>query len=331
MFKNAALKLTGWYLAIIMALSIGCSLALYSVSSNDLSQNTRRQFPYFTQLLAPDDLQDFTDLRQSQLDQARNHLKANLVLFNIVVLVAGGVVSYALARRTLQPLEDSLESQTRFTGDASHELRTPLTVMQSEIEVALRDKNLTKASAVKLLGSNLEEVGKLKALSEGLLRLAQGNELPIKGRVVSLKAVIEEVTNRTEKQASAKKIKIENKARNILLTGDFQSLVELFVILVDNAIKYSPNRSTVKLSSKRQGKLAEISVQDSGLGIKASDLPRIFDRFYRADNSRSKENTGGYGLGLAIARKITEAHKGFIEVKSIHQKGSTFMVSIPVA
>lgn len=331
MFRSAALKLTAWYLAIIMALSIGCSLALYQVSSHDLSQNTHRQFPFFTQLLTPNDLRDFTNLRQSQLNEARDHLKGNLVLFNLVVLVAGGLASYALARKTLQPIEDALESQKRFTGDASHELRTPLTAMQSEIEVALRDKSLTKADAVELLKSSLEEVGKLKALSDGLLRLAQGNKIAIENRIVSLKAISKEAVERTSPLADNKKITINNKTKDLLVSGDSSSLTELLVILIDNAIKYSPKGSTVNLSTKHTGKLASITIKDTGMGIKSEDLPKIFDRFYRADHARSKDGASGYGLGLAIAQKIVEAHHGFIEVKSTHGKGSIFTVSLPTA
>src|SRR3990167_1265542 len=175
MFRSAALKLTLWYLAIIMSLSIGCSIALYNISSHELSRSIDNQTTFFDSYLGPDDLGRYNQLRTAQADQERAHIRRNLLFFNIFVMAVGGVMSYALARRTLRPIEESLEAQARFTGDASHELRTPLAAMQAEIEVALRGKNLDQAQAVKLLRSNLEEVGKLQALSDGLLKLAAGD------------------------------------------------------------------------------------------------------------------------------------------------------------
>lgn len=331
MFHSAALKLTGWYLAIIMTLSLGCSFALYHVSSNDLQRNAQRQIGFIDNSLRPRDLRDYIKLWQKQLSDNRNHLKANLVLFNTAVLVGGGAISYLLARRTLEPIEEALDAQKRFTADASHELRTPLTAMQAEIEVALRNPKLTKQEAVELVKSNLEEVAKLKGLSEGLLRLAQGQTKVTDDSIASLSDIVKDTIKRLEKTAHNKKIKLVNETSDIPLKGDQSTLTELLVILVDNSIKYSPEGSSVNISSAKQGKTARIQVKDRGVGIKASDMPHIFERFYRADGSRSKGQTEGYGLGLALAKKITDAHGGFIEVKSAPSKGSTFTIALPSA
>jgi signal transduction histidine kinase len=331
MFHNAALKLTLWYLAIIMALSIGCSVALYHVSSGDLTRNNHRQATFFNGFLGPTDFSDYNRLRENQLDEDLGHLKANLIFFNFLVLVGGGAASYALARRTLRPIEDSLEAQTRFTADASHELRTPLTAMQTEIEVALRDKTITKNQAIKLLVSNLEEVAKLKALADGLLKLASEDSNGVIKEPVPIKEVVSEAIARNTKSASAKKISIKHNIQDLTASGDLQSLVELLNILLDNAIKYSPGGSEVKLTTTQKDKFILLSVADKGQGIKASELPRIFDRFYRAEISRNKDQANGYGLGLAIAKKIVELHDGTIEVKSAPGKGSVFTVSIPIS
>jgi two-component system, OmpR family, sensor histidine kinase CiaH len=331
MFHSAAIKLTAWYLAIIMILSISCSAVIYNFSSNELVRNTSRQVYFFNDQLGAADFDNFSRLRQRQLNQGLNRLRGDFILFNIFVLVGGGALSYVLARRTLRPLEESLEAQKRFTADASHELRTPLAVMQSEIEVALRNKKTTRQKAVDLLKSNLEEVGKLRALSDGLLRLAQESKVPIENTSVSLDDIVSEALARTDKAAKAKKIVIENQTRDIALKGDSQSLIELLIILIDNAIKYSAGGSKVLISSNRRNKFARISIQDNGAGIAATDLPRIFERFYRADPSRSKNKAEGYGLGLAIAKKIADLHHGFIEVRSAPGKGSTFTISLPLA
>ncbi len=330
MFHSAALKLTLWYLGIIMLLSIGFSLVVYNIVSNDLEGNAQRQIAFFNQTLTPLDFGSYSLLRQQQLSDDRTHLKQNLLFFNVGVLGLGGAASYFMARRTLRPIEEALDSQTRFTADASHELRTPLAAMQTEIEVALRGRSrLSKNQLLEILDSNLEEVAKLKALSDGLLRLAQQNVQPAEGVNASLKAVIKEATERLTKAASVKSVKITNTTKDTLLKGDHQSLVELFAILIDNAIKYSPRGSRVRLTSRRRGKATYISVSDSGQGIETADLPHIFERFYRSDSSRSKQMTEGYGLGLALAKKIADLHHGVIEVKSAPGRGSTFTVRLP--
>ncbi len=331
MFHSAALKLTAWYLAIIMAISLVFSFSLYHVSGDDLGRNVNRQIGYFNNFLGPGESQSYGILRQRQLDQDLGHLKSNLILFNLLVLVGGGAASYLLARRTLDPIEEALDAQSRFASDASHELRTPLTAIQTENEVALRDKALTKAQAVGLLKSNLEEVAKLRGLSEGLLRLADGNGSIVSPQTVELKEVSAIAIDRYKKAADAKRISLINQIPALKTLGDKDSIAELLSIFVDNAIKYSGQGGTVSLSGSRHGKQASISIADKGQGIKRADLPRIFERFYQADASRNKSRAGGYGLGLAIAKKIVDAHHGHIEVTSVIGSGTVFTVFLPAA
>ncbi len=331
MFRSAAVKLTLWYLAIIMALSIGCSIAIYNVSINDLSRNVYRQISFLNSLLKSGDVRDYNNLRSRLLSEDRHHLKNNLFLFNIFVLVAGGAVSYGLARRTLRPIEESLEAQSRFASDASHELRTPLTALQTENEVALRNSNLTKDQAIQLLKSNLEEVKKLKNLSEGLLRLANTDSTSSSQQIVPVKRVVKAAIGRFAKTAAAKKISFKTSLEDVNVPGDEHSLVELLATLIDNAIKYSPRGSQITITAKKHSKKALISVQDQGQGIKKVEQAHVFERFYRADISRSKSGTPGYGLGLAIAKKIAEIHQASITVRSKPGQGSTFSVELPLA
>ncbi|MDO8591943.1 MAG: ATP-binding protein [bacterium] len=331
MFKSAALRLTAGYLAIIMALSIGCSVALYHVSSNELANSAKRPVDLYNVVFGPDNATEINNLRLHQLENDRNQLKLYLLLFNVAVLVVGGGVSYLLARRTLRPIEEALEMQKRFAGDASHELRTPLTAMQTEIEVALRSPTLTEKEAVNLLKSNLEEVGKLKSLSEGLLTLATTDSGVVAQEEIPVAHLIDGAIDQTTKSATRRKIKLRRKVQDTVLLGNPQQLTSLIAILLDNAIKYSQPNSEVVIKAKLSNKQVQISVTDHGQGIAAADLPHIFERFYRADLSRSKNSAQGYGLGLAIAKKITDIHGGSIEVKSTLGKGSTFTVNLKLA
>jgi signal transduction histidine kinase len=329
MFHSAALKLTVWYLAIIMLLSISFSLAIYHISSADITRNNRRQTYFLNDRLPSPNVSNFSQLRQQDLNEGMSHLKANLLVFNLLVLVAGGAASYALARRTLEPIELALDAQKRFTGDASHELRTPLTIMQTENEVALRDPKLTKQEAVKQLKSNLEEVAKLKSLSDGLLRLSSYEPENITVSSLNWASVVKQALERWAPVADSKKIDIKSELADVFVRGDSDSLRELVSVLIDNAIKYSPDEADVSISLHRVGKNAQLKVSDHGDGIAASDLPRIFDRFYQADTARSGGR--GYGLGLSIARRIVELHNGSIEVASAPKRGSSFTVTIPAA
>ncbi|MGD8374365.1 MAG: HAMP domain-containing sensor histidine kinase [Candidatus Woesebacteria bacterium] len=328
MIKSAILRLTAWYLGIIMVLSIGFSVAMFQIYKSQLNDELRAPSPSnVTRQLSQ--IEGYDIFRQQQVDKILSSIAQGLILLNAAMLGAGGAVSYFLARKNLQPVADAMEAQSRFTADASHELRTPLTAMQTEIEVALREKDLSVKQAKALLQSNLEEVAKLKALSEGLLKLAHstGKELPL--QVESVDKIVTEAINRVIPSAQLKDISIDNAVKPYKVNAEAQSLTELFVILIDNAIKYSDLKSEITVVSKTQNKTVHISVIDRGCGIKASDLPHIFDRFYRSDPSRSKEKTDGYGLGLSIAHKIIEAHKGSIEVRSLPGKGATFTVKMP--
>lgn len=329
MFRSAALRLTLWYLAIIMAISLIFSGLLYRVSSQELAHNVSRQLGYFNNFLGPNDFNVYNQMRQKQLDEDTGSLRASLVFFNLLVLAAGGGASYWLARRTLVPIEAALVAQSRFAADASHELRTPLTAIQTENEVALRNPRLTKEAAVSLVKSNLEEVAKLRALSEGLLRLANGAGQDIEMHPTDISQVTKQAAERYAKAAGEKSITITRRVPAAKVMGDREALVELFSILIDNAIKYSDESTKISISSKPRGKSLEIKVADQGQGMAAAELPHIFERFYRTDSSRSRDGSGGYGLGLAIAKQIVQLHKGYITVESSPGKGSAFMVSLP--
>lgn len=325
---SAVVKLTLYYIAVIMLLSLSFSLILYGIYSSELSRGFRRPPDIFQSQLNPARYEDF---RNARIDEATSDLRNSLFIFNVVTLILGAVVGNLLARRTLQPIEDAFDAQSRFTADASHELRTPLTAIQTEIEVALRDKNLTKNQAVQLLKSNLEEASKLKTLSDRLLQLARQDKVDVVRSKVSTETIAIRALNNIVKNATAKKVAIENTVTSIDIYANQENIIDALTILLDNAVKYSPAGSKVMLSAKKSGKQVCIIVSDNGQGIKSSELPHIFERFYRADSSRSKSKVQGFGLGLAIAKNIVELNNGSIRAQSKIGKGSTFTIKLPTS
>jgi signal transduction histidine kinase len=332
-FTSTIIKLTAFYVGIIMLISISFSIAIYKISQNELGRGLNRQNGLFrdtvTSQLLPDRYEQLEVLRQQQYEESSHRLAINLIYFNLLILIAGAVGSYLFAQKTLEPIEEALEAQNRFTADASHELRTPLAAMKSEIEVYLRDKQATLDQSKKLLESNLEEIGKLEILSTSLLKLARSENTEQKFLFENISEILVDAYEKVAVMAEKKEIVFENKLENVEVIGDRTRLVELFVILLDNAIKYSPEKSKIKIDVYSLKNQVMVSVKDHGIGIKASDIPYIFNRFYRADTSRCKEQVCGYGLGLSIAKKIVESHRGEIAVSSKPGKGTLFKVILP--
>ncbi len=337
MFENARLKLTAQYLLIIMIISLLFSSAIYLSITNEFRRFERMQVRIeqdFEQGKIPPPspstghnfVYRIGKPDPEFISAARARIILALGVINLIIFMAAGAAGYFLAGRTLKPIGLMIDEQKRFVADASHELRTPLTSLRSEIEVALRNKKITDDEAKKILKSNLEEVIALQALSDNLLELAQdSNNSDFKNATkISIAQVISVAVKQLDRQAKYKKMKVINKVRNENLTGNFDRLGEVFVILLDNAIKYSPLKSEIKILSENVGDKLKISVINPGAGISPEDLPHIFDRFFRGDKSRS--GISGYGLGLSIAKKIIEAHNGSIIVESNLNKSTKFTV-----
>lgn len=326
LFDTAYLRLTGWYVAIIMVISLLFSVWVYNQAQGELRFGLGRVgTPVQRQIIGPGG--SYSVIVDERLDDSRNRLIVRLIGLNAFVLVAGAMASYALARRTLQPIEEAVEAQHRFTADASHELRTPLAAMKAEIEVGLRDKAITKADAVELLQSNLEEVDRLGGLAEGLLALTQTDETPVLVPV-SLKEAAAKVVKRLQPLAAAKQIQIISQLEPVIVQAEAPAVDKIIGILLDNAIKYSPEKTQVVVRTYQKDGQGYLEIQDQGIGIKASELPHIFDRFYRADTSRTKAHIPGHGLGLAIAQKLAENLQGRIVAHSTPAKGSVFRLGL---
>lgn len=232
----------------------------------------------------------------------------------------------------LGQLEQSFDQLRRFTSDASHELRTPLASMRSVGEVALQ-RNGSAESYRDAIGSMLEEANKLTRLVDNLLAIARADagEVHLNPSTFSVKSLISECTGLLdvllEENAQTLTVDIPAVCR---ITGDWLLLRQALVNIIHNAIKYTPPRGAIYVRAVQDQHDVVISVQDSGPGIPADSLPRIFDRFYRVDEGRSP-GAGGAGLGLAIARWTIEMHRGAISAESHPGQGAVIRISLPAS
>lgn len=315
MFRSARIKLTSWYLLIIMAVSLSFSMVIYQINNFELNRIERiqrmRSVPRFDHDL---------------IVETKTRLLNQLILINFSIFGFAGLAGYFLAGRTLDPIAKMVDEQSRFISDASHELRTPLTSLKTATEVYLRAKKHSLAEADKLHQENLEEINNLQNLTNNLIQTTKYQNLELEK--VFVPPIINEAARKVAPQAEIKNIKIDSRVKKIAVLGNPFALGELFLIFVDNAIKYSPQNSLVTMSSKITDGFAEIAISDQGVGIAKAQIPHIFDRFYRADQSR---NLPGYGLGLSIAKQIVDAHNGKIEVESKVGSGTTFKLFLKLA
>jgi heavy metal sensor kinase len=226
-------------------------------------------------------------------------------------------------------LEGSFTEIRRFTADSSHELRTPLTALRTEVEVAL-SKPLTLADAIVVLGDVLEELVRMSRLTDQLLTLSRrdaGVERFVPS-LLDLHALVAGVVDAMRPLAEAKEVLLRLDGESpVPVAGDEGRLRQVFINLVDNAVKYTPTGGSVTVRVGQRSRAAIVAIEDTGIGIPAEHAPRVFDRFYRVDKARTRAE-GGTGLGLSIARSIVVAHGGSIDLASVPGKGTTCTVTL---
>lgn len=344
MFHSARLKLTAWYLLIILFISVCFSVVIYEMLVLEVTrfasaQRFRIERRINDCVTTPDNLQicrfplpnDSDKPDPDLVNDIKQRIFINLLMINGIIVVLAGGLGYFLAGRTLQPIQEMMDEQNRFISDASHELRTPLTALKSAMEVNLRDKHLTIQEARSLIEQNMIDVNKLQLLSDSLLQLSQYQKpvSDLKMEKVSLLPIVEEAIQKVKHLADKKEIKITLNGVDAEVEGNPYSLADLCIIFLDNAIKYSSEKTDIVITIKKVESSVLLTIADHGIGIAAKDTPHIFDRFYRAESSRSQNGPGGYGLGLSIAQRIVKVHHGTIQVKSKIGEGTTFIIRLP--
>lgn len=334
MFRSARIKLTAWYLLIIIVISGTLSLMIFRQTTTDLQRRfgtIERRF-LSEQRPLQGRMPPHLRLLSVEFNAAKQQLILRIVVANGLIIILSATAAYFLAGKTLAPIERATEEQNRFLTDASHELRTPLTALKTSIEVALRDKKMSAKAAKGVLQSSLEDVGSLETLTTDLLSLAQHQKRSdsIQVEQVDVSDIVQAARKKVEAVAEQKGVGLDIKARSLAIEADKAALEEMLVNLLDNGVKYTPKGGHVSFSMSHDSRQLHLKVSDTGIGIYAVDTPHIFDRFYKVDKSRSKTKTPGFGLGLSIAKRIVDLHRGKITVASTPNEGTTFTISLPL-
>lgn len=267
-------------------------------------------------------------------------LALTLVGAAIAALAAFFVISLFFSRWALRPVEQTWRSQRQFIADASHELKTPLTVILADASIALEHPERTVESQRQWIEGIQVEGQRMQGLVEDMLALAKHDTAEVDAQATmgkqQEKLDVADMAQRAVLQFEAvafeRGVEInvaESSSTPVLIGGARGDIERVLGVLIDNACKYAGTGGRVVVSAKREGKHAIVRVNNTGTPIPSSDLPHIFDRFWRADEARTS-GAGGYGLGLSIARSIVEEHGGTLSAQSSTERGTTFTAKFPI-
>jgi signal transduction histidine kinase len=264
------------------------------------------------------------------VDDAINTFLSSLVWLIPSAVLLGALASWYMAGKAWQPIEESIQQMKQFTASISHELRTPLAVLRGEAEVALMQDNSSEQYR-RVLASQLEEFDRLSRMVNQLLTLAraESGDVAIAREPVNVSALTQSLAEQLEPVAASKQVKLDWKCDpDVTVAGDAGWIERIILNIVDNAMKFTDPDGVVSVRVSLSGKNAVLEVSDNGAGIPADALPHVFERFYRADTSRSNRVEGS-GLGLSLVKWAVDHHHGTVEINSEVGKGTCVTVQMP--
>jgi signal transduction histidine kinase len=266
----------------------------------------------------------------SDQEQVVNQLLIGLIGLGTISMALVGATSWWLAGRALRPAQEAWERQQRFIASASHELRAPLTLIRASAEVALRDLPPDESDQRALLHDVLAESDHMRRLVDDLLTLTRldSGQLTLTKETIDLTALLASIQRQAARLGEQRGVAVELADVGGLVQADTERLQQVLLIALDNALRYTPAGGRITLAATPMERTVQIRVADTGCGIAPEHLPHIFERFYRADPARGREN-GNAGLGLSIAKGLVEAMGGRITVESTVGVGTTVVISLP--
>ncbi len=320
-FEKARLKLTLWYILLLFLLLFISSLAGVFAE--------QRSFDRIQEALGdPVQRPRLTALLERRLSEFESQFIRRLLVLDIFLFLIGAAGCYYLSSATLKPIAKMIAAQQEFASDASHKLRTPLAIIGMEVEALERTQKNIPTTYHSVFTTITEEAARMREIVESLLsqvRVASGQPIT---HVVDLTHILKVTTKRMRGLAEKKNLKLTYHPTNtVKLQSRERKLDELFRVLLDNAIKYTPSQGTIDVDLTTNKSHVIVFIKDTGIGIPESDLPHIFKRFYRGTRTTQYQ---GSGLGLAMAKQIVTEHGGQIEVTSTVNKGTTFTIKLPI-
>ncbi len=269
--------------------------------------------------------------KSPQQNLLKNLLKTFFIT-GFISLIILFTISYYLAYKTIAPIKEVFEKQKQFIADASHELRTPIAIIKTNLALVSSNKDKTIESQGKWMNYIDLQTDRMSHLIDDMLSLAKLDEdkKVLNLQPININKILENLLMSFEAVFFENKIELQNNLKdNFFINGDLEEIKKLFNILMDNAIKHTFPNGTITITSSKLKSKMEIIITNTGEGIPDKDLEKIFQRFYRSDESRQRK-TGGYGLGLAIANSIVTSHKGKIYARSNAGKDTSFIVELPI-
>lgn len=269
--------------------------------------------------------------RSNHLYNLRNLLKT-FIITSTLSLSLLFIVSWYFANKSVKPIIEAFNKQKQFIADASHELRTPVAIIKTNLDLLNANKYETIQSQEKWLHYIQDQTDRMTYLIDDMLSLAKldSENITLELEPVNVNKIIENLLMSFEAVFFENKILLDEAFEsNLIIKGSVEELKKLFNILIDNAIKHTPINGKITINLRRIKNKGEITITNTGEGIEKEHLEKIFERFYRADNSRQRKS-GGYGLGLAIAASIVKQHGGHIYAKSNLKVNTSFIIEVPL-
>ncbi|MEI7765158.1 MAG: HAMP domain-containing sensor histidine kinase [bacterium] len=317
-FLVARFRLTLYYSLTAMVILCGSSIVLYNTILSNFAQSIHENI-----FINP-------DIAQAILDKAQDILLNRFITIDAFIMFFVIVLGFFLTEKTLNPIKLNMQKQKRFIADASHELRTPIAIVISGLEVNLSNKKLDLSGAKKTLEDTLEEMRDFSELSNTLLDISKyDRSVCLECEPIIINELLKTILEKNKNLAQIKNINIEAKIEaSATVQGDKDELCRVFLNILDNAIKYTASGGLICVSDKIISNNYVVTITDNGVGIPENIIGKVFDPFFRADASR---NTNGAGLGLTLSKKIIENHNGTIVIKSLINKGTSVIISLPIS
>lgn len=323
MFKSALAKLTLWYVAFAITLSLLFSVVIYHFAAIELREGLNSQF----RELRLNDTDASVNISHYEYVERTNDLFSILVYFNLLVLVLSFIASYLLARRTLKPIEDVHRSQTKFIAQASHELRTPIAAMMADTESILDINEKDPKVLKKTLRANMADLKRLNDLANHLLEIASIRSTKPSAAIQfkldeSIRKIVKEA-----KRTMPSSVSIKSQLIPTEINGDPISIELAISTVLDNAVKYGGEEAKIQIKLSQARNKALVVIEDNGPGIPPEELPNIYKPFHRSEKVSGA--VPGHGIGLTLAKEIIDSHNGSIEVRSNYGEGTTVYISLP--